>query len=111
MRHSPVNLVNFLLIGRSKSEVSHATLDPGYKMVGNCNFERLDTMVFEVESWSPILESEVIFSNSMEDEANVGVDEGQLRMVLLGDHEGQLSGSEEKLQSCGYLNEDWMTTF
>ena len=67
-------------------------------------------MVLEVESKGLFQKSkaDVILSHSMEDETDVGVDEGQLGVILPGNHEGEVPCSVKELESCGYLNKMWV---
>ena len=64
------------------------------------HLERLRSMVGQIEGQGLLQESEtdVILAHSMQDKPNVGVNEGQLRVILSSDQEGQKPGSVEQLQ-------------
>jgi len=70
------------------------------------HFKTLGAVVLDVEGEGFLEEPEadVVLSDRVQDEADVGVDEGQLGVVLPADHEGDVASSVEELEGSGDLS-------
>ena len=57
-------------------------------------------MIFDVESKGPFqeLDGEVVFADRMEDEADVAVDQGDLRMILTDDNQGEVASTVQQFE-------------
>ena len=94
-----------LLVGEGRPEVSHAALCPGHQVVAHRHLQGLHPVVLDVQLQGLLQEpqADVVLAHGVEDQADVGVDEGQLRVVLPGDEKGQVASSVEQLQGGGDL--------
>jgi len=55
--------------------------------------------------WVAWPEWDVVLPDSVEDEPDVGVDEGNLRVILAAHQDGQVASTVQQLQRCRHLHE------
>ena len=67
-----------------KPEIAHATPSLSHQVIRDCHFETLGAVVLDIEGESFLEEpqADIVLSDRMQNEANVGVYEGHLGVIL-----------------------------
>lgn len=91
---------SFLLVVKSRAEVTHARLSAGDQVVRDGNLEAARAKEADVQGEGLLEEAErqVVLANGVEYEPNVAVEEGHLGVVLPVDDEGQVAGSVQQAE-------------
>ncbi len=69
-------------------------------MIGDSGLKRSWFVIFDVESEGAFqeLDREVVFSDRVKDEADVAVNQGDLRMVLANHNQGEIASTVQKFE-------------